>query len=276
MNRLAKQKTALNAFVHFPSRETTDITSFKAQYTRSNNKEDSLTRMSDVRKNNKMISHLIVPNLDTRKFIDLKRWYCIPRPLNSKAGGITSIVGCWNYLFSILGNGTLPILTPESALKLIQDTNEFSSVNDNKILFGWFESLCKHFNVKCKISMFIKEDEKVSNTALRNYIEDIRNERKAFVCHRNDRFIVPIGYDIVPNDPVKGYTDEIDLNVFETWVLVGETSKKEPGMRIVKWKDIMKQHTYCHDYKEKLKAAKLKKDKQKTKEISSFIVFEAV
>ena len=42
--------------------------------------------------------------------------YCISRPQYSKSCGLSSVVSCWNYLFSTLGGGTLPPITQEEAL----------------------------------------------------------------------------------------------------------------------------------------------------------------
>lgn len=40
-----------------------------------------------------------------RKCLNLKRWHCISRPQYKYSCGISSLVSCWNYLYSILGYG---------------------------------------------------------------------------------------------------------------------------------------------------------------------------
>lgn len=39
-----------------------------------------------------------INEMENRKYLNLKKWYCISRPQYSKSCGITSLVSCWNYL----------------------------------------------------------------------------------------------------------------------------------------------------------------------------------
>ena len=40
-----------------------------------------------------------------RKVMDQRRWFCMARPQYPKSCGISSLVSCWNYLYSTLGVG---------------------------------------------------------------------------------------------------------------------------------------------------------------------------
>lgn len=273
----SKPKTVLDSFVHTQldiaelEEECKDCNKSESKIQLVSNKENSLARAPDA-KRTKAKSHFI-----PRKFIDLKRWHCIPPPHTSKASGVTGVVGCWNYLFSCLGHGTFPALAAEEALSIlgsVQDAGKasFGQSASDGVVVKWFESLCEHFGVGCKVGLFIREDEKISNNTLKNFFTDIKNEKKAFICHCGGRFLVPIGYDAVPSDPMKGYADEVDLGSSEPWVLVGDTAKKQPGMGIVRWREVMRQSAYMSNYKEKYRPVKLKKDKPKC--TPSFIVFE--
>ena len=41
-----------------------------------------------------------------RKVMDQRRWFCMARPQYPKSCGISSLVSCWNFLYSSLGAGT--------------------------------------------------------------------------------------------------------------------------------------------------------------------------
>eukprot|EP00826_Nyctotherus_ovalis_P005560 TRINITY_DN11262_c0_g1_i2.p1 TRINITY_DN11262_c0_g1~~TRINITY_DN11262_c0_g1_i2.p1 ORF type:complete len:158 (+),score=12.93 TRINITY_DN11262_c0_g1_i2:108-581(+) len=139
---------------------------------------------------------------ESKKFLDLKRWHCIPRPQSSKLCAITSIVGCWNYLYSVLGNGTLSILTPEAAIKILnhsQDWAKSAGQLPNKAILNYFEILCEHFKVQGKARIYWKRDNgELPETMLREYVADIKNNRRAFIYHCHNHYLTPLGYDIVP------------------------------------------------------------------------------
>jgi len=228
-----------------------------------------------------------IPNLDSKKFLDVKRWYCIPRPQYSKACGITSLVGCWNYLFSVLGNGKLPYITPKSALKILGFEQEITKINfgtftGNPMIIKWFEQLCEFFDVKGKAKIYWKKDGPNENPekVMRTYLNDVQNSKKAFIYHCHNHYFTPIGYDIVPLDPEKAYIEinDKELEESEMWVIIGETSKKQPGMHVFKWKDIVNDiqciDTHYYNIREKYKGMQLKRDK--TKNNHCFILLEAL
>ena len=54
-----------------------------------------------------------------RKVMDQRRWYCLARPQYPKSCGISSLVSCWNYLYSTLGVGNKRPISTEEALEVL-------------------------------------------------------------------------------------------------------------------------------------------------------------
>lgn len=216
---------------------------------------------------------------EPKKFLDLKRWHCIPRPQSSKLSGITSIVSCWNYLYSILGNGTLPILTPEAAIKILNYNHDNTKPLTNKTILNYFEYLCEYFKVKGKGKIYWKRDNvEMPEVMLREYVNDIKNSKKAFVYHCYNHYLTPLGYDAVPNDPAKGALDVVDLDFADLWVILGETSKQYPCMHSVKWRDMVNDITcndvYFYNIRERYKGMQIKRERGKNNHC--LIMFEAI
>jgi len=86
-----------------------------------------------------------------RKVLDKRRWYCVTRPQYPKTCGMSSLVSCWNFLFSYLGAGTHRPISIEEAIEAIDSERcqvpppytgvSFGSFTGNYILFEWFEKL---------------------------------------------------------------------------------------------------------------------------------------
>ncbi len=215
-----------------------------------------------------------LPDISTRKFIELKRWYCTPRPQHPKACGITSLVGCWNYLCSQMGHGTLSPLAPEQALTILGYDRDISKIpfgqfTGNKMILKWFGMLCEHFGVKGRGSIFWKRDvtSDPSEDLLGKYMEGVRNPKKAFIYHCHNHYCTPIGYEVTPNDPALGYAELGQLNISECepWIIIGETSRKQPAMHVVKWKDvvadIMCKDLYFYNIRERFKGMQIKRER---------------
>ncbi|XP_061636164.1 basic immunoglobulin-like variable motif-containing protein isoform X2 [Phyllopteryx taeniolatus] len=58
-------------------------------------------------------------DIQQRKVLDLRRWYCISRPQYKTSCGISSLVSCWNFLYSTLGAGSLPPVSQEETLHIL-------------------------------------------------------------------------------------------------------------------------------------------------------------
>ena len=66
----------------------------------------------DETKDPAVLAQLIPKNLQItqaemaqRKVMDQRRWFCMARPQYPKSCGISSLVSCWNFLYSTLGVG---------------------------------------------------------------------------------------------------------------------------------------------------------------------------
>ncbi|EGR29601.1 immunoglobulin-like variable motif protein, putative [Ichthyophthirius multifiliis] len=194
--------------------------------------------------------------MQQRKFLDQKRWFCLSRPQYQRSCGISSLMSCWNYLYSTLGVGNLPPISVEEALqilgieqegKLFADT-EFGSFTGNGTLIRWFKLICKHFQVDGTAFIFWKlcgdnatngVDEK---EALSRLEEGLRNENMTFIYHAHDHYFCPVGYEICPQRPVDAYNklDEINQNELDHWIFIGEPSKRYPAFHIKLWSEIVK------------------------------------
>ena len=85
-----------------------------------------------------------------RKVMDQRRWFCMARPQYPKSCGISSLVSCWNFLFSSLGAGTRQPISTEEALEVLgfkppYNGVSFGSFTGNDTLILWFNLLNKYF-----------------------------------------------------------------------------------------------------------------------------------
>lgn len=93
-----------------------------------------------------------------RRFLDERRWLCISRPQYMRSCGISSLVSVWNYLFTTLGTGTLPPISQEQALTIVNAVSpdekryfgdiDFGVIQKNGAILQWFKLLLYHFKQK--------------------------------------------------------------------------------------------------------------------------------
>ena len=100
--------------------------------------------------------------MDERKCLDTRRWHCLARPQHPRTCGVTSLISCWNYLFSTLGAlGSHRPISVEEALDLFGfvppyiDT-PFGRFTGNDKLIEWFGLLNSHFGVEGKATISFK------------------------------------------------------------------------------------------------------------------------
>ena len=225
----------------------------------------------------------VIPNLppppnpfdpSSRKYFDIKRWQCICRPQYSCSCGITTVVACWNYLFSNLGNGTLSYITVPEALKLLGYQQEikripFLEIAINHNIMKWFRRLCEIYKVKGEAKIYWKKSmpDTNSETILKKYIKDIRDQNKTFIYHCYKHYLTPIGYEITPKNQCDAYTgvDKISLEENDYWMLIGESSKGYPGIHVIRWedveKDIMCENKMVYNIRQQYKGIQKNKDK---------------
>lgn len=189
--------------------------------------------------------------MQERKFLDLRRWYCMSRPQYAKSCGITSLVSCWNYLYSALGWGKLPVLSQEKALITLGIEPPFHNIKfgpftGNNTLINWFLSLNLSFSIKGRARIFWKlhgknrTEGKNKDEALKELVEGLKSNKKAYIYHCFNHYMCPIGFELAPLVPCDAYKPLKDIKESElqAFIIVGEASKAYPIFHIRKWDDI--------------------------------------
>lgn len=188
-------------------------------------------------------------DVESRKYLDLKRWECICRPQYSSSCGVTTVVACWNYLFSVQGNGHLPRLTVPEALKMLGYQQEikkipFFDIAINHNIMKWFRRLCELHKVKGEARIYWKNTmtDTKSVDMLGSYMKDIRNENKSFIYHCYKHYLTPIGYEVTSKNAADAYsgTKGVSQEENDYWMVIGESSKGYPGLHVVRWEDVEK------------------------------------
>ncbi|XP_030838190.1 uncharacterized protein LOC548624 [Strongylocentrotus purpuratus] len=187
--------------------------------------------------------------LAQRKCLDQKRWFCVSRPQYSKSCGLSSLVSCWNYLFSTLGGGTMPPITQEQALNVLGFQPPFGEIRfgpftGNATLMRWFKQLNDHYRVRGRAYFQYKPHGRsrtvgrTSAQGLHLLRQGLKDPNMAFIYHCHNHYFCPIGYEDVPLKAVDAYRDPLNLDEVETWILIGDPSRKQPGIHCFKWEDI--------------------------------------
>eukprot|EP00357_Protocruzia_adherens_P017403 CAMPEP_0115010610 /NCGR_PEP_ID=MMETSP0216-20121206/23426_1 /TAXON_ID=223996 /ORGANISM="Protocruzia adherens, Strain Boccale" /LENGTH=420 /DNA_ID=CAMNT_0002378873 /DNA_START=131 /DNA_END=1393 /DNA_ORIENTATION=- len=217
-----------------------------------------------------------------RKVLDLRRWYCMSRPQYKSSCGISSLVSCWNYLFSTLGAGKLQPISQEHALKILQieppyTEVAFGSFTGNKTLLRWFSRLNHHFGVKGKASVMYKmhgADRTIGiepEEALARLVEGLRGTSKAFIYHCQNHYFCPIGFEFMPLNPADAYKrySDIPFSEFETSIAIGEPSRAFPSIHFKKWRkivfDIEQQNPDFYDIRREWRGAQRREGERFTK-----------
>nr|KAI8751667.1 basic immunoglobulin-like variable motif-containing protein [Biomphalaria glabrata] len=188
-------------------------------------------------------------NTSERKIFDLKRWYCISRPQYKTSCGISSLVSCWNYLYSTMGNGRLKPLTQEAAMKILGfqspfEEIKFGPVTGNLTLLRWFQELNSHFDIKGKGYFLYKPCGKnrtaglTEEQALQKLKQGLQDPNRSFVYHCHNHYFCPIGYEDTPMFSVDAYKANVGEKAVDTWILIGDTSRKFPCIQCTRWEDI--------------------------------------
>jgi hypothetical protein len=188
-----------------------------------------------------------------RKCLDLKRWYCLSRPQYRKSCGMSSLVSCWNFLFSRLGYGALSPLSQEKALTIVgleppYTDMRFGSFTGNKTLILWFKALCLHHEVKGNARFLWKLHGKSrtigidSDQAFELLANGLQNTSQAFVYHCQNHYFCPVGYEVAPLQPADAYKSLAKINASETerWVVIAEPSKAYASLVMKRWEEVAK------------------------------------
>uniref|UniRef100_A0A8D0GME3 Basic, immunoglobulin-like variable motif containing n=1 Tax=Sphenodon punctatus TaxID=8508 RepID=A0A8D0GME3_SPHPU len=194
--------------------------------------------------------HSTAEEIKQRKVLDLSRWYCISRPQYKTSCGISSLVSCWNFLYSTLGVGNLPPVTQEEALHILGFQPPFEDIRfgpftGNTTLMRWFRQINDHFHVK-GYSYFLYKPHGKNNTAgesaagaLAKLTQGLKDESMAYIYHCQNHYFCPIGFEATPVKPSKAYRGRLLQQEVEYWILIGEPSRKHPTIHCKKWADIV-------------------------------------
>lgn len=210
-------------------------------------------------KNNKRIENKntkdSIDYVKNRKYFNEQRWNCISRPQYKYSCGISSVVSCWNYLYSTLGYGTLSPLTQEEALEILGfeepsiDNIRFGPFTGNATLMRWFQELNNHFGLFGKASFFYKPvgaDKTIGITgksAKNNLQTLLKSKESAFIYHCSNHYCCPIGFEREPVSHNEIYTENKDANQsgeFLDWFMIADTSRKHQQFHCIKWENIDK------------------------------------
>uniref|UniRef100_A0A3Q2C8Q0 Basic, immunoglobulin-like variable motif containing n=1 Tax=Cyprinodon variegatus TaxID=28743 RepID=A0A3Q2C8Q0_CYPVA len=185
--------------------------------------------------------HASLEEIKQRKVLDLRR-YCISRPQYKTSCGISSLVSCWNFLYSTLGAG-LPPISQEEALHILGFQPPFEDIK-----FGPFTGnatlmqINDNFRVRGCSYILYKPHGKHKTAgetegALMKLTQGLRDESMAYIYHCQNHYFCPVGFEATPLKAAKAY-GPLATNEMEHWILIGEPSRKHPAIHC-KWSDIV-------------------------------------
>ncbi|XP_043548605.1 DNA excision repair protein ERCC-5 [Chiloscyllium plagiosum] len=217
-------------------------------------KKQAAKKMKPLENHNKKYNdsslYTVLEEMKQRKVLDLRRWYCISRPQYKTSCGISSLVSCWNYLFSTCGTGSLPPITQEEALHILGFQQPFEDIRfgpftGNATLMRWFRQLNEHFHMRgCSYVLYKPHGKnrtagETAEGALMKLTQGLKDESMAFIYHCQNHYFCPIGFEATPLKASKAFRGKLPLDEMEFWILIGEPSKKHPAIHCKKWADIV-------------------------------------
>ncbi|KAL2090059.1 hypothetical protein ACEWY4_014747 [Coilia grayii] len=235
--------------------DTTDFDAVLTRKTRtSNTKKLSCKKMKSADRPSKNLPdippHASLEEIKQRKVMDLRRWYCISRPQYKTSCGISSLVSCWNYLYSTLGAGSLPPISQEEALHILGfqppfEEIKFGPFTGNATLMRWFRQINDNFRVRgCSYILYKphgkhKTAGETAEGALQKLTAGLKDEGMAYIYHCQNHYFCPVGFEATPLKAAKAYRGPLPQNEMEHWILIGEPSRKHPAIHCKKWTDIV-------------------------------------
>ncbi|XP_018605687.1 basic immunoglobulin-like variable motif-containing protein [Scleropages formosus] len=235
-----------------------DTTDFDAVLTRknraSNIKKSVSKKMKSSDKHSRNLQdasqHVTLEEIKQRKVMDLRRWYCISRPQYKTSCGISSLVSCWNFLYSTLGSGSLPPISQEEALQILGfqppfEEIKFGPFTGNATLMRWFRQINDNFRVRgCSYILYKphgkhKTAGETAEGALMKLTQGLKDESMAYIYHCQNHYFCPVGFEATPLKAAKAYRGHLPQNEMEYWILIGEPSRKHPAIHCKKWADIV-------------------------------------
>ncbi|GAA6102545.1 basic immunoglobulin-like variable motif-containing protein [Tachysurus ichikawai] len=235
--------------------DTTDFDAILTRKARTGNiKKFGLKKMKSSDRSSRNVLDLppqaSLEEIKQRKVLDLRRWYCISRPQYKTSCGISSLVSCWNFLYSTLGAGSLPPISQEEALYILGFQPPFEDIRfgpftGNATLMRWFRQINDHFRVRgCSYILYKphgkhKTAGETADGALLKLTQGLRDESMAYIYHCQNHYFCPVGFEATPLKAAKAYRGPLALNEMEHWILIGEPSRKHPAIHCKRWADIV-------------------------------------
>ncbi|XP_067086242.1 basic immunoglobulin-like variable motif-containing protein [Osmerus mordax] len=235
-----------------------DTTDFDAVLTRktgtSNVKKSGSKKMKSQDRPSRNLQdvplHTSPDDIKQRKVLDLRRWYCISRPQYKTSCGISSLVSCWNFLYSTLGAGSLPPISQDEALEILGfqppfEEIKFGPFTGNATLMRWFRQINDNFRVRgCSYILYKphgkhKTAGETAEGALLKLTQGLKDESMAYIYHCQNHYFCPVGFEATPLKAAKAYKGSLPVNETEHWILIGEPSRKHPAIHCKKWADIV-------------------------------------
>ncbi|CAL1593273.1 unnamed protein product [Knipowitschia caucasica] len=235
-----------------------DTSDFRAVPTRklrtSNVKKSSTKKMKSsvrpIRNLQEISPHASLDEVKQRKVLDLRRWYCISRPQYKTSCGISSLVSCWNFLYSTLGAGSLPPISQEEALHILGfqppfEEIKFGPFTGNATLMRWFRQINDYFRLRgCSYILYKphgkhKTAGETAEGALLKLTQGLKDESMAFIYHCQNHYFCPVGFEATPLKAAKAYRGSLPTAEMEHWILIGEPSRKHPAIHCKRWLDIV-------------------------------------
>ncbi|KAJ8247018.1 hypothetical protein GJAV_G00257830 [Gymnothorax javanicus] len=235
--------------------DTTDFDAVLTRKTRTSNlKKSSSKKMKSSDKHSRNLQDIpqqaTLEEIKQRKVFDLRRWYCISRPQYKTSCGISSLVSCWNFLYSTLGAGSLPPISQEEALHILGfqppfEEIKFGPFTGNATLMRWFRQINDNFRVRgCSYILYKphgkhKTAGETAEGALLKLTQGLKDESMAYIYHCQNHYFCPVGFEATPLKAAKAYRGPLPTNEMEHWILIGEPSRKHPAIHCKKWADIV-------------------------------------
>uniref|UniRef100_A0A3Q3GTP5 Basic, immunoglobulin-like variable motif containing n=1 Tax=Labrus bergylta TaxID=56723 RepID=A0A3Q3GTP5_9LABR len=228
--------------------DTTDFNAVLTRKTRTNVKKSMTKKMKSSDRFSRNLQdvspHASLEEIQQRKVLDLRR-YCISRPQYKTSCGISSLVSCWNFLYSTLGAG-LPPISQEEALQILGfqppfEEIKFGPFTGNATLM-WFRQINDNFRVRGCSYILYKPHGKHKTAgetegALMKLTQGLKDESMAYIYHCQNHYFCPVGFEATPLKAAKAY-GTLPTNEMEYWILIGEPSRKHPAIHC-KWMDIV-------------------------------------
>ncbi|KAJ8351779.1 hypothetical protein SKAU_G00232550 [Synaphobranchus kaupii] len=235
--------------------DTTDFDAVLTRKTRTSNlKKSSSKKMKTLDKHSRNLQDIpqqaTLEEIKQRKVLDLRRWYCISRPQYKTSCGISSLISCWNFLYSTLGAGSLPPISQEEALHILGfqppfEEIKFGPFTGNATLMRWFRQINDNFRARgCSYILYKphgkhKTAGETAEGALLKLTQGLKDESMAYIYHCQNHYFCPIGFEATPLKAAKAYRGPLPTNEMEHWILIGEPSRKHPAIHCKKWVDIV-------------------------------------